>query len=57
MLAGLIVLFALAIDLVISVQQRGWHGMYLFIALTPTGIGALLLYVGSTIRHQPISTS
>ena len=55
--AGLIVLAALAVDLAISVQQSGWHGNYLLVAMTPTGLGAFLLYVGSTIRRQPISSA
>lgn len=55
-LAGLIVLAALVIDLAISIRQSGWHSIYLWIVLTPAGLGVLLLYVGSTIRRQPIST-
>jgi hypothetical protein len=56
MFAGLIVLAAFIIDVVISTQRNGWHNMYLLFAVTPTGLGAFLLYVGSTIRRQPIST-
>lgn len=56
-LAGLIVLAAFVIDLAISIQQSGWHSLYLLLALTPTGLGALLLYAGSTIRREPISTA
>ena len=55
-LAGLIVLAAFVIDLAISIRQNGWHSIYLLLALTPAGLGVLLLYVGSTIRRQPIST-
>ena len=55
-LAGLIVLAAFAIDLAISIRQNGWHSIYLLLALAPAGLGVLLLYVGSTIRRQPIST-
>jgi len=54
MFAGLIVLAAFIIDLAISTQQNGWHNMYLLFAVTPTGLGAFLLYVGSTIRRQPV---
>lgn len=55
-LAGLIVLAAFVIDLAISIQHSGWHNIYLLLALTPTGLGALLLYVGFTIPRQSIST-
>jgi hypothetical protein len=55
--AGLVVFAALVIDLAISIQQSGWHTGYLLIAATPAGLGALLLYVGSTIRRQPISSA
>jgi hypothetical protein len=54
MLAGLIVLAAFIIDLAISTRRNGWHNMYLLFAVTPTGLGAFLLYVGSTIRRQPV---
>ena len=55
-LAGLIVLAAFVIDLAISIRGRGWHTVYLLLAVTPTGLGALLLYVGSTLRRQPVPT-
>ena len=54
-LAGFIVVVAFLIDLIISVQDGGWHGIYLLFALTPTGLGALLLYVGLTMRRPPLS--
>lgn len=56
--AGLIVLAASVIDLVISIQRSGWHNTYLLLAAIPTGLGLgiLLLYAGSTIRRQPVST-
>ena len=57
MLAGLIVLAAFIIDLAISIQRSGWHNMYLLFSVTPTGLGAFLLYVGSTIRRQPVSSA
>src|SRR6266478_7879089 len=57
MLAGLIVLAALIIDLVISIQRSGWHKMYFLVLVTPTGLVAFLLYVGSTIRRQPVSSA
>lgn len=56
MLAGVIVLAAFVIDLAISIQQSGWHRTYLLLAVTPTGLGAFLLYVGSAIRRQPVSS-
>jgi hypothetical protein len=55
-IAGLIILAAFVIDLAISIQQSGWHNIYLLLALTPTGLGALLLYAGSKIPRQTIST-
>jgi hypothetical protein len=55
--AGFIVVAAFLIDLFVSVQERGWHGTYLLLAVTPTVVGALLLYVGLTMRPQPISTA
>ena len=56
MFAGVIVLAASIIDLAISTHSNGWHNMYLLLAATPTGLGAFLLYAGSTIRRQPVST-
>lgn len=53
MFAGVIILAAFIVDLAISVHQGGWHGSYLLSALSPMGLGAFLLYVGSTIRRQP----
>jgi xanthine/uracil permease len=55
--AGFIVVAAFLIDLIISVRDGGWHGTYLLLALTPTVVGALLLYVGLTMRPQPASTA
>jgi hypothetical protein len=55
--AGFIVVAAFLIDLFVSVQERGWHGTYLLLALTPTVVGGLLLYVGLTMRPQPVSTA
>src|SRR6266436_5137232 len=57
MLAGLIVLAAFIIDLAISIHGSGWHNMYFLVLVTPTGLGAFLLYVGSTIRRQPVSSA
>lgn len=54
--AGLIVLGASIIDLAISTHSNGWHNIYLLLAVTPTGLGAFLLYAGSTIRRQPVAT-
>jgi hypothetical protein len=55
--AGFIVVAAFLIDLFVSVQWGGWHGIYLLLALTPTVVGALLLYVGLTMRPQPSPTA
>ena len=55
--AGLIVLAAFVIDLAISIQQSGWHIGYLLFAVTPTGLGALLLYVGSILGRHPVSSA
>lgn len=54
--AGLVVLAACVIDLVISVRQSGWHSIYLPLMLTPVGLGALLVYVGSIFRRQPVAS-
>jgi hypothetical protein len=54
--AGFIVVAAFLIDLFISVKESGRHDTYLVLAQTPTVVGALLLYVGLTMRPQPIST-
>ena len=56
-IAGLIILAAFVIDLAISIQQSGWHNIYLLLALTPTGLGALLLYAGSKILDRPSQPS
>jgi hypothetical protein len=55
--AGLIVLAAFVIDLTISIQQSGWHTTYFLLAVTPTGLGALLLYAGSMLRRKPVSST
>lgn len=52
---GLVVLGAVVIDLAISTKASGWQTGYLLVALTPTGLGALLLYAGSTLHRQPVS--
>jgi hypothetical protein len=52
-LAGLVVLAAFAVDLAVSIQKSGWHTGYLWFALTPVGLGALLLYIGSAMSRQP----
>jgi hypothetical protein len=52
MSAGLIIILSLAIDLMFSNRQSGWHSTYWFIMATPLGLGAYLLYVSSTIWHQ-----
>ena len=55
--AGLIVLAAFVIDLAISIQQSGWHRTYLLLAVTPTGLGLFLVYAGSKIRRQSVSSA
>ncbi|MGB2624285.1 MAG: hypothetical protein WA857_16685 [Candidatus Acidiferrum sp.] len=52
MLAGLIIILAIVVDLIISTKQSGWQRAYWLILATPVGLGAYLLYVGSTIRRQ-----
>ena len=54
---GLIVLGAVVIDLAISAKASGWQTGYLLIAATPAGLGALLLYAGSTLHRQPVSNA
>ncbi len=54
---GLIVLGAVVIDLAISTKGSGWQTGYLLVAVTPTGLGALLLYAGSTLHRQPVSNA
>jgi hypothetical protein len=54
---GVIVLGAVVIDLAISTIGSGWQTGYLLVALTPTGLGALLLYAGSTLHRQPVSNA
>jgi hypothetical protein len=52
MLAGLIVILAIVVDLIISTKQSGWHWTYWLFLATPVGLGAYLFYVASTIRRQ-----
>ena len=54
---GLIVLGAVVIDLAISTKVSGWQPGYLLAAATPTGVGVLLLYAGSTLHRQPVSNT
>jgi len=54
---GLIVLGAVVIDLAISTKGSGWQTGYLLVAATPAGLGALLLYAGSTLHRQPVSNA
>lgn len=55
--AGLIVLGAIVVDLAVSTKASGWQTGYLLFAVTPTAIGALLLYAGSTLHRQPVSNA
>jgi len=55
--AGLIVLGAIVIDLAVSTKAAGWQTGYLLIAVTPTAIGAILLYAGSALHRQPVSNA
>jgi hypothetical protein len=54
--AGLIVAVSFIIDLLVSVHVDGWHSTYFLLALTPTAVAALLLYVGLTTPRAHIST-
>jgi hypothetical protein len=54
---GLVVVAASVIDLGISTQQSGWHNLYLLLLATPTGLGALLLYFGFSLRRQRVSSA
>jgi hypothetical protein len=55
--AGLIVLGGFFIDLAVSTKMGGWHPVYLLFAVSPTGLGALLIYAGSTLHQQPVSNA
>jgi len=52
MLMGITILFAIAVDLIVSVHQTGWQRTYWLILATPVGLGAYLLHVASTVRRQ-----
>jgi hypothetical protein len=56
-IVGLIVLSAVVIDLAISTKASGWQSGYLLVAVTPTVLGALLLYAGSALHRQPVSNA
>jgi hypothetical protein len=50
--AGLIIILAIAIDLVTSLRQTGWQSTYWLVLATPVGLGTYVVYVASTIRPQ-----
>jgi hypothetical protein len=52
MLTGVTILFAIAVDLIVSVHLTGWQRTYWLILATPAGLGAYLLHVASTVRRQ-----
>ena len=54
--AGFAIVAAFLIDLFVSVHEDGWHRTYFLLALTPTVVAALLLYVGFTMRKELIQT-
>jgi len=56
-IAGLIVLGGIFIDLAVSTKTSGWRTSYLLFALSPTGLGALLLYAGSTLHRHHVSNA
>jgi hypothetical protein len=47
--AGSLIILAVVIDLIISVQQTGWQQAYWLVLATPVGLGVFVLYVASTI--------
>jgi hypothetical protein len=55
--AGSIIILAIGIDLIISVQQTGWGKFYPLVLVTPVGLGAYLLYVASTVRRQAVRST
>lgn len=50
--AGSLIILAVLIDLIVSLQQTGWNRTYWLILATPVGLGVYVLYVASTIRRQ-----
>jgi hypothetical protein len=56
MSAGSIIILSIAIDLITSLRQTGWHSTYWLVLATPVGLGTYVLYVASTIRRQLICT-
>lgn len=50
--AGSLIILAILIDLIVSLQQTGWNRIYWLILATPVGLGVYVLYVASTIRRQ-----
>ena len=55
--AGFIILGGIFVDLAVSTKTSGWHTAYLLFALLPTGLGAVLLYAGSTFNRRPVSNA
>jgi hypothetical protein len=52
---GSVIVLAIIVDLIVSIQQTGWHRTYWLILVTPVGLGTYLLVVASTIRRQMIA--
>lgn len=52
--AGLIILLAIGIDLILSVRQTGWQRGNWMILATPTGLGIYLLYISSVAWRQSV---
>ena len=53
--AGFIVAASFVIDLLVSAHVDGWHSTYFLLALTPTAVAVLLLYVGLKMPREHIS--
>jgi hypothetical protein len=49
---GLIILFAIGIDLIFSARQTGWQNLYWMISATPVGLGVYLLYIAAIVRTR-----
>jgi hypothetical protein len=54
--AGSLIILAVVVDLIVSLQQTGWQRTYWLVLATPGGLGVYLLFVASTVRRQLISS-
>jgi Na+/melibiose symporter-like transporter len=52
--AGSLIILAVLIDLIVSLQQTGWNRAYWLVLAMPVALGVYVLYVASTIRRQPV---